>query len=70
MSTVVEIQSGECDACSYEAHSKAYLFATHPHWPAGLAFCSHHGTKFLPQLREDRAAIIDQRFLLTEAVHR
>lgn len=59
--TVVEVERAECDACASEAHVEAFVFASHPAWRSSLAFCAHHGTRYLPKLHADQAIIVDHR---------
>ena len=59
---VIEVSADICDACPAEAKVKAYLYADLK--PGTLAFCGHHGTRFLPKLREAGASIVDYRHLI------
>lgn len=66
MSTaVVEVATDTCDACDHDAHVEAFVYAEHPAWASGLAFCGHHGTEYLPRLISDGATIVDRRDLVT-----
>lgn len=58
--TVTEILVGTCDTCG----APAFLFAEHPDWLSRLAYCGHHGTKYLDGLVLAEATITDQRHLV------
>ena len=59
--TVIEVSTDTCDAKN--CGCPAYLYAKMPSGNA-LAFCGHHGTEYLPRLREQSAKIIDLRHLI------
>lgn len=61
---VVEVEWSECDACPYEAHVAAYVYADHDDWPVGISYCAHHGRKYIPGLIACGATVIDLRYLL------
>lgn len=53
-----------CDACAGTgAHVEAFVFAE---LPSGLsvAYCAHHGTRYLGRLREVALVLIDHRHLV------
>ena len=53
-----------CDTCAGTgAHVEAFVFAE---LPSGLsvAYCAHHGTRYLERLREVALVIIDHRHLV------
>ena len=53
-----------CDTCvGTGAHVEAFVFAE---LPSGLsvAYCAHHGTRYLDRLREIALIIIDHRHLV------
>lgn len=56
---VIEVDSDICDACPADAKVEALVFVDLR--PGTLAFCGHHGTRFLPKLRASGAKIIDRR---------
>lgn len=58
---VVEVDRDECDACPYDAHAEAFVYASNPSWPAALAFCGHHGTRHWDALILQGACLVDQR---------
>lgn len=55
--TTIEVASDTCDSCG----APAFLYADHPTWPAALAYCAHHGTRYLPGLIKSDAIIDDRR---------
>lgn len=63
--TVIEVTADSCDACPADARVPAYVYAEHPDWTSTLAYCSHHGTQYLPELTASGAKIIDLRHRLT-----
>ena len=53
-----------CDTCAGTgAHVEAFVFAE---LPSGLsvAYCAHHGTRYLERLREIALVVIDHRHLV------
>ncbi|GAT73567.1 hypothetical protein MHM582_2061 [Microbacterium sp. HM58-2] len=54
---VIDDVSDRCDECG----QKAFLFASHPSWPASLAWCAHHGTEKIDGLMRVNATIADHR---------
>jgi hypothetical protein len=62
---VVEIDTDECDACPWDAHVHAFLYAMHASWASSLAFCAHHGTIYLPKLAADDAVVVDMRHMVS-----
>lgn len=59
--TTVEVEADTCDACG----ARAFLYAEHDDWPIGLAYCAHHGTKYLAELTACGARIVDLRHMVT-----
>lgn len=63
--SVIDNAPDTCDACPAEAHVQAYVYAEHPDWPAPLAYCGSHGTRYLHELHACGATVIDLRHLIT-----
>lgn len=61
---VVEVSSGDCDACPAEAHVAAYIFARMPSGNS-LGMCIHHGREHHEALVSQGATIVD----LSHALH-
>lgn len=59
--TVVEVERDECDACPFDAHVAASVYASHTSWPSSLAYCGHHGTAYMSRLNELGAVVVDMR---------
>jgi len=60
----IEMAPEYCDTCAGTgAHVEAFVFAE---LPSGLsvAYCAHHGTRYLERLREIALVIIDHRHLV------
>lgn len=58
------VDRDECDACPHDAHVQAFVYASREDWPASLAYCAHHGGRFMDRLVELDAHVIDMRHLL------
>ena len=53
-----------CDTCAGSgAHVEAFVFAELPSGRS-VAYCAHHGTRYLERLREVALVIIDHRHLV------
>lgn len=61
MVEVVEVATDICDRCPAEAKVQAYVYADHPSWASSLAYCAHHGTRFIDALYAAGATVIDMR---------
>lgn len=59
--TVIEVDADTCDAkgCGVPAFLYAEMKTG-----GSLSYCGHHGTEYLPRLREQGAKIIDLRHLI------
>jgi hypothetical protein len=60
----VDTPAEYCDTCAGTgAHVEAFVFAE---LPSGLsiAYCAHHGTRYLERLREVALVVIDHRHLV------
>lgn len=56
---VIEIDRDTCDACPHDAHVQASIYVDHEDWPTPMAYCNHHGTKYLPELHRIGAKVIN-----------
>ena len=53
-----------CDTCAGTgAHVEAFVFAELPSGRS-VAYCAHHGTRYLERLREIALVVIDHRHLV------
>ena len=62
--TDISVAPEYCDTCAGTgAHVEAFVFAE---LPSGLsvAYCAHHGTRYLVRLREVALFVIDHRHLV------
>lgn len=59
---VVEVESDICDSCGAEAKVQAFVYAEMI--AGGLAFCGHHGTKYMVELKRQARRVIDLRHLI------
>lgn len=57
---VIEVPDDFCHACGPGSKTRAYLYAKLPNGD-GVAYCGHHGTAKLAELREQGADIVDNR---------
>lgn len=62
---VITVDADECDACPFEAHVKAYVFAK-MRSGRSVSYCNHHGSIYFPELARQAVSLIDLRYTLTE----
>ncbi|MFJ4997126.1 hypothetical protein ACIP5T_03170 [Microbacterium sp. NPDC088619] len=60
----ISVDSDECDACPFEAHVKAYVFAK-MRSGRSVSYCSHHGSIYFTELARQADTLIDLRYTLT-----
>lgn len=57
---VVEVAGDRCDA--RRCGAEAFVYAEFE--VGSLAYCGHHGTEYLPELRRTARAVVDLRHLI------
>lgn len=58
---VIEVDEDVCLACGSGSKTQAHLYAKYPSG-ATAAFCAHHGTEKLDELKAAGCQIIDYRY--------
>lgn len=61
--TVVHVDRAECDACGYDAHAEAFVFAEMKDGKT-VSYCGSHGTRYFVELARQAVKLIDLRYMI------
>lgn len=61
--TVVQVDRAECDACGYDAHAEAFVFAEMKDGKT-VSYCGSHGTRYFVELAWQAVKLIDLRYMI------